>query len=228
MKQPEIIFENYYLAVLHKPAGLMVEDDGFGNPSVQQWMLQYLQKKYPDHKTYYIGFPHRLDRVTEGLLLIAKTKAALTSLGQQFESRSVRKLYHALVGQSPRHTSGVMRHYLKKDVKQKKAIISQKSKEGFSLCELKYEAVATDLSNCKLLKIELLTGRYHQIRAQLAFEKNPIVGDKFYGSAIDTGNEKIALAATELLFHHPKTNEPMVFELEWKKVFSVFLRNYCR
>lgn len=223
MKQPEIIFEDYYLAVLHKPAGLMVEDDGFGNPSVQQWMLQHLQKKFPDHKTYFIGFPHRLDRVTEGLLLLAKTKAALTALNKQFENKTVRKIYHALIHQPLRHASGTLRHYHKKDVKLKKAIISLKPREGFSPCELKYETIVSDKTTYSLLKIELLTGRYHQIRAQLAFEKSPVVGDVFYGSDSEKGKSRIALAATELLFHHPKSNEPMLFELDWQKIFSGFL-----
>ena len=74
-----------------------------------------------------------------------------------------------------------------------------------------------------MLKIELLTGRYHQIRAQLAFEKSPVIGDVAYGSDIAKGKNRIALAATELLFHHPKSNEPMLFELDWQKIFSGFL-----
>lgn len=225
MKYPEIVFEDYYLAVLHKPAGLMVEDDGFGNPSVQQWMLQHLQNKFPDHKTYFIGFPHRLDRVTEGLLLVAKTKMALTLLNKQFEERSVHKIYHALIEKPLKHSTGVLRHYHKKDTGKKRAIISQKPRDGFSLCEMKYETIKTELSPLVLLKIELLTGRYHQIRAQLAFEKCPVVGDALYGSESTVGNNTIALAATELYFNHPKTNEPMMFELNWEKIFSYYLKN---
>ncbi|QQR96200.1 MAG: hypothetical protein IPJ93_06100 [Bacteroidota bacterium] len=112
--QPSILFEDYYLAVLHKPAGLMVEEDNFGNPSLQNWFLNHLQTKFPTNKNYYIGFPHRIDRVTEGLIIIAKTKSALQNLNEQFNNKSITKVYHALTEHALPSAEGTLTDYHQK------------------------------------------------------------------------------------------------------------------
>lgn len=210
---PEILFEDYYVIVVNKPAGLMVENDSFNNPSVEHWALLHLQKKFPTNKEYYIAFPHRIDRVTQGVLLIAKTKAAQAELSRQFESRSISKIYFALTENKPRHQSGMFKHFLKKDLKEKKAIISKTERSGFKECSLRYEVIGVTKNNFCLLKIELLTGRFHQVRAQLAHEGLPIVGDFKYGSQIKYPENSIALIAKEILFKHPKTSEELFFEV---------------
>lgn len=210
---PEILFEDYYLLVVNKPAGLMVENDSFNNPSVEHWALLHLQKKFPTNKEFYIAFPHRIDRVTQGVLVIAKTKMAQTTLSKQFENRSVTKFYFALTENKPRHQSGMFKHFLKKDLKEKKAIISKTLRKDFKECSLRYVVTGTTKNNFCLLKIELLTGRFHQVRAQLAHEGMPIVGDLKYGSQIKYPENAIALIAKEILFKHPKTSEEMFFEV---------------
>jgi RluA family pseudouridine synthase len=213
LNEPSILFEDYYLAVLHKPAGLMVEADNYDNPSVEGWYFNHLKEKFPTHKSHYIGFPHRLDRNTEGLLLVAKTKAALTELNLQFEKRTLTKMYHALVQKQPAHKNGVFRHFLKKNDKKRMAIISRNAQPDFKPCEISYEVEGATKTGFVILKINLLTGRYHQIRAQLAYEEVPVVGDKLYGSPIKYMENAIALLATELFFRHPKTAEELFFQI---------------
>ncbi len=211
--QPSILFEDYYLAVLHKPAGLMVEDDNFGNPSLQDWFLNHLQAKFPTNKNYYIGFPHRIDRVTEGLIIVAKTKSALQNLNEQFNNKSITKIYHALTEHSLTDAEGTLTDYHQKNTKLKKAILSAKKKEGFVRAELRYKEVCNTKSNAFLYKIELITGRYHQIRAQFSSRNAVVVGDSFYGAVTDYQQGSIALIASEILFSHPKTNQAMHFTL---------------
>jgi 23S rRNA pseudouridine1911/1915/1917 synthase len=213
MPHPEIIFEDYYLLVVNKPAGLMVENDSFNNPSLQQWALMHLQKKFPTNKGFFVAFPHRIDRATQGIVVIAKTKAALTELSRQFENHAVTKIYFALIEKPPRHQTGMLMHFLKKDLKEKKALISKTARANFKECALRYEIAGTTINNFCLLKIELLTGRYHQIRAQLAHEGLPVVGDAKYGSQVKYPENAIALIAKEILFKHPKSLEELFYEV---------------
>lgn len=214
---PSILFEDYYLAVLHKPAGLMVEDDNYGNPSLQNWFLNHLQTKFPNNKNYYISFPHRIDRVTEGLIIIAKTKSALQNLNQQFNSKSITKVYHVLTEHALPTAEGTLTDHHQKNTKLKKAILSNRKKEGFVRAELKYMEVCNTKSNAVLYKVELITGRYHQIRAQFSSRNATVIGDSFYGATTEYQQGGIALIATEILFSHPKTNQVMHYKIPLPK-----------
>ncbi len=214
MTIPHILFEDYYLAVLYKPAGLMVEDDGSENPSLQQWYLKHLMEKFPTHKSFYIGFPHRLDRVTEGMMIAAKTKTALSELNRQFAEKKINKIYHALTAQLLPHKQGTFIDYHKKNNQNRKAIIHKNNKEGFTKAELNYTFVGTTIKGHYLYKIELLTGRYHQIRAQLAYHHAPIVGDALYDASTVYQQNAIGLIATNLNFIHPKSQEEMHYSID--------------
>ena len=214
--EPHILFEDYYLLVVNKPAGLMVENDSFDNPSLQQWALLHLQKKFPAHKQHYLAFPHRIDRVTQGIVIIAKTKSTQAHISNQFENRAITKIYYALTENKPRHASGIFKHFLKKDAENKIAIISKNSRKNYKECVMKYELAGSTGKKHFLIKIELLTGRFHQIRAQLAYEGMPILGDNKYGSKIKYTTDAIALTAKEILFRHPKTSEELFFEVPFE------------
>ncbi len=213
----KILFEDYYLMVVSKPAGLMVENDLYGNPSLEKCTLMHLQKKFPSNKEHYIAFPHRIDRVTEGIVVIAKTQTSLRVLSHQFEIRSVSKIYYALTAKLPLHKSGALKHYLKKDTKEKKAVILKNERSGYKTCELKYDVEGETTKNHSVIKIELLTGRFHQVRAQFAYEGMPLIGDKKYGSGVEYPENGIALIAKSILFNHPKTGEELFFEIPFPK-----------
>ncbi|HNR18418.1 MAG TPA: RluA family pseudouridine synthase [Bacteroidia bacterium] len=213
MQQPQVIFEDYYLLVLNKPYGLQTEADNFGNPSLELWAHQHIQQQHPKKKTVFVGIVHRLDRPVAGIVLIAKTKTALANLNKQFEERKVKKTYEAVVEKKPLKELDTLTHFLKKDVKFKKALISERPKKDFVKCSLTYHSQKINKDKSALLEIELHTGRYHQIRAQLAFIDCPIVGDVLYGAKTKSNENKIELAATALSFTHPFSNKPMEVRL---------------
>ncbi len=201
-----ILHEDNYLLAAAKPAGLQAENDRWGNPSMEGQVTAYLKKKYPWKKQLITGVVHRLDRKVSGVMLFAITPMALKHLGMQFEKRTVKKIYLAVVENAMPGQVGELSHWLKKDVKNRKAVISNASDKQARQCRLKYKVIAVSPGK-NLVEIELLTGRYHQIRAQLGACGCPIIGDQKYGSSIATGDQMICLHARRLVVVHPKTNE---------------------
>jgi RluA family pseudouridine synthase len=204
---PEVLFEDYYLLVVNKPAGLMVENDSYNHPSVEHWAKNYLQKQHPNSKKIFVGFPHRLDRPVSGAMIIVKKKAALIKLNEQFEKGSVQKKYVALVSSKPNPEQATLHQYLKKDLKNKRAVISEKKKDGYVKCSLSYKLLGVHGKKQFALEIELHTGRFHQIRAQLSHIGCLVVGDEKYGSEKKVAENMICLHAEELLFTHPVSGE---------------------
>lgn len=208
---PTIIQEAPHHLVLHKPAGL-VSDQQWDYPSVEGWVNDYLSEQ--GAKKPYVGMVHRLDRLTSGLLLVAKRKSSLRILQQQFEQRRVQKNYLALVESVPDQPGAILENYLEKDQAGKRAIIHQQSKTGTKLARLAYKTV-WEKEGKALLEVELMTGRFHQIRAQLSSIGCPVVGDAKYGASSDFGEFAIALQAHRLLFFDPQTEEKVIVEGQW-------------
>jgi 23S rRNA-/tRNA-specific pseudouridylate synthase len=154
-----------------------------------------------------------LDRPTSGIILFAKKPSVLKIMNAQFEKRTVRKYYVALVDGEIPNPSGSLKDYLHKDFFQKKAIISnQKSQENQEV-KLNFRKIGL-VGHRPLLNIELLTGKYHQIRAQLAYIGCPIAGDTLYGGTA-WDKEGIGLHASALQFDHPETKERITIKSDW-------------
>lgn len=180
MLVPTLVYEDAYLLVVNKPCGLNSDADKAGNPSVESWVKKY----YADKKQIQPVLMHRLDRVTSGLLLISKKPTVTKQLQLVLEQRKIEKKYLAVVHECSLPKSGILKHFLKKDFQLKKAIIVNSSDLGREVV-LKYKKIQ-QVDNYSLLEINLCTGSYHQIRAQLAAVDCPIVGDKLYGSKVDS------------------------------------------
>lgn len=206
---PEILFEDYYIIVINKPAGLLSENDAFENPSAEGWVKRHLQLLHPKNKNIFTGLPHRLDRPVSGVMLFAKTKSALTNLNDQFSKGLVVKKYIALAENIPEKKRDRLVHFHKKNAMQKRADISARPVAGYTKCSLEYTVDEVLSDNTVKIKIDLHTGKYHQIRAQLSFIGCPVIGDKLYGSVKKYEENKICLHAFSLEFFHPKTGEPM-------------------
>lgn len=193
MLVPTLVYEDAYLLVVNKPCGLNSDADKAANPSVETWVKKYNAGK----KQIQPVLMHRLDRVTSGLLLISKKPAITKQLQFAWEQRKIEKKYLAVVHACVLPQSGTLKHYLKKDLIQKKSIVVNSSALGQEAV-LKY-TILQQVKMYALLEIELHTGRYHQIRAQLAAVGCPIVGDVLYGSTLESGiNQGIALHAYSL------------------------------
>ncbi len=207
--QPDIIFEDRDLIVLNKPAGIQVERDPFGTPNLQDWVERHCGRGIKIKKGP--GVVHRLDKPTTGLVVMAKKVSILKHLNRQFAARSVRKCYFCEVIGHPKPESGRLEHHLVKDDTSNKSLVNTKAVKGSKKAALEYE-VLEYREKTTLLDITLLTGRYHQIRAQLAFVGHPVCGDERYGKAAK--NHDLHLHASELGFLPPATEEWTVFRSE--------------
>ncbi len=203
MNNPKIIFENKDFTIVYKPHGLNADQDKQGNPSLESWLKDYYKK--------YIYLIHRLDRPVSGLLLVTKKKSVLQFMQENW--KHFQKKYWALVEGEIQPNQMELKHYHFKDFMNFKALISSEPKEGYQLCSLQYQIIKENQKN-SLLEIELITGKYHQIRAQLAYIGHPIVGDTFYGSSFHFNGEipKIALTACKLNFYYPDATTTFQFE----------------
>jgi RluA family pseudouridine synthase len=204
-----ILYEDEYIIVLNKPNGLMVEPDRNGHPNLLQQVQKYIRESiYPD-KNVYAQHIHRLDRPVSGIVLFAKQKAVLKNLSEQFAERKVKKYYQALTENAPEIRKGKLENFLRKE--KKKAVIVEEGALGAEKAVLEYE-VENFSANRFLWNIELHTGKYHQIRAQLAAVGCPIIGDQLYGSETVYKPDSIMLHGCRLLFLHPVTREEMRVE----------------
>ena len=199
MKKLIILQETKHWLAINKPAGLIVERSPFEHPTIESLVWEYLSGQL---KKPYLGIVHRLDRVTSGVLLLAKKKQALKLLNEQFRLKQIQKTYLALTEREPPAKQGKLIHWLETDQKNKRALIHTKDGRNRALVELNYEVVEKQ-EQAYLLKINPLSGKFHQIRAQLAAINCPIIGDEKYGSSIEYPDRTIALHAWQLDFHDP-------------------------
>jgi 23S rRNA pseudouridine1911/1915/1917 synthase len=193
-----VIYKNNQLIAFNKPPGLPAQADKTGDKSLLQ-----LGEIFTKSRLYPI---HRLDRPASGVMLFAKTKTAVGSLSDQFKQRTVSKTYLAVVKDLPPEPSGTVRHFIKKNAKNNRSEISTEESAGAQVAELKYRVLGSS-DNYHLLEVELLTGRHHQIRAQLAAMGCPIKGDVKYGARRGNKDRSIDLHAWKLTFRHPVSGE---------------------
>lgn len=207
MFELQIIYEDAILLVCNKPAGLMVEPDRNNHPNLLQQVKNYLKEKTGDNNPY-AQHLHRLDRVTSGIVLFSKQKEHLRNLSEQFAQRQVSKYYVALTEKAPEKKAGILEHWHRKE--KKKAVLVLEGTEFAEKAKLEYTVQLH--GNNVLWNIKLHTGKYHQIRVQLASIGCPILGDELYGSTEPYQTNAIALHATKLIIQHPVSREEMIFE----------------
>ena len=177
---------------------------------------EYVKEKYQKPGNVYIGLVHRLDRPVGGIMVFARTSKAAKRLNEQIKSNKFNKTYIALLSGEINCKKGVLEDYLYKDEKLRMSKVVNKEHIDAKLCKLEYEEIGA-FHNKSLVKINLITGRHHQIRVQFKNQGYPLFGDQLYG---DKNNEQIRLFAYKLEFIHPVTKEMMKFKLlpEWKEL----------
>lgn len=190
----------------------MVEPDRNNHPNLLANVKKYLKEKTGFES--YVQHLHRLDRPVSGIVLFTKSREHLRNLSEQFAERKVKKFYKALTTNAPALAEGELIHWHRKE--KKKAVLYTEPIEFAELAKLRYQS--TRLSE-KYVEwtIQLETGKYHQIRAQLASLDCPIVGDELYGSKESYLPNRIALHAYQLEFQHPATEEHLVIQrpVQW-------------
>lgn len=237
--QIKIIYEDTHILVAHKPAGLATQSAKVGQPDMVSELKNYLvgqQTKQKNNQmnnskkaaTPYLGIIHRLDQPVEGLLVFAKTKAAAGKLTAQLAGGTLNKQYYALVCGKPTEEAGELVDYLSKEGNLAK--ISNVQAQEAKKAVLQYQTLSVtqseDNQDISLLDIHIDTGRFHQIRAQLAHAGWPILGDSKYGSeqSVDVSKKlkirNVALYAYRLEMKHPVTGEKLEFTMKPEMLLS--------
>lgn len=204
----DILYEDMSVLVCRKASGMAVQSAGPGKMDLESALKNYLAVKNPGKGIPYLGVVQRLDQPVEGLLVFALTKKAAASLSRQTAEGRIEKIYMALVRASLEPgQSGELAHWLKKEGR--RSVVVESGTQGGKQARLSYKVLA-EKDGKSLLLVRLHTGRYHQIRCQLAREEMPIVGDILYGQG-ETRMGGIGLCACRLAFDHPDTGRRMVF-----------------
>lgn len=191
MNDPVIIYEDNSIIVINKPAGLASQTANISQKDCVTVLKSHLKKSNPSIKGEpYLGIIHRLDQPVEGLMVFAKNKKTAGNLSEQFKSSLPHKTYLAMVeGILDIQNETTLENYLIKDSIEKRAhIVDTDNSNGIKTQKaiLSYHTISVDIeSNTSILQISLVTGRFHQIRAQLSHLNHPIVGDKKYLSTMN-------------------------------------------
>jgi len=203
---PTILCEDGPLLAVNKPAGMLTQGVPEGLPTLEGWVKAYLKQKYDKPGNVYLGIPHRLDRPVSGGVVFARNSKAAARLAEQFRDRVVRKWYLGVTHGVPSPARGWLIDSLLKDADKAHVLIVPERIPGARRSELRYEVLATR-NDIALVRIELLTGRMHQIRVQFAARGWPILGDMQYGAPdveqLDETAPTIALHAERLDLKHP-------------------------
>ena len=206
-----IIYEDNHLLVVNKPANMPVCLDSSNDIDLLSKLKEYIKIKYNKPGNVYLGLVHRLDRPVEGIIVFAKTSKAASRLSNQITNNKLKKTYYAVTENNP-PKEGTFTDYLIKDEKSNTSYVTNKTKGKKSILEFKLIAKKDNLN---LIKINLLTGRHHQIRVQFSHHGYPLYGDhKYNKNFLNDNKTNIALIAKELSFYHPITKELLTFKID--------------
>ncbi|SFI30698.1 23S rRNA pseudouridine1911/1915/1917 synthase [Paenibacillus sp. UNC496MF] len=201
-----VLYEDNHLLAVVKPPGILSQADETGEADMVTLLKQDLKNRYDKPGNVYVGLVHRLDRPVGGAMLFAKTSKAASRLSEAVRSRSFDKLYLAVAHGAPAALSGRLKHYLRKDAARNVVTVHDKPAGDAKEAVLDY-AVAARKGPYSLIAVKLLTGRSHQIRAQLSAIGCPLVFDRKYGAPPVHGEQDIALWSTSVGVAHPVTKE---------------------
>lgn len=203
----EVLYEDNHLIAVNKRAGDIVQGDKTGDTPLSEKVAEYLRIKYHKPGKAFVGVIHRLDRPVSGVVVFAKTSKALARMNALFARKEeVTKRYHAIVEQAPTPPQGALHHWLRKNAKQNKSYPTAPHAKGAKEALLEYRTLGIG-DRYTLLEVTLLTGRHHQIRAQLSAAGAIIRGDLKYGARRSLPDGSISLHARRLTFVHPVSKE---------------------
>ncbi len=205
----QVVYEDNHLLVVNKEPGVLVQSDRTGDVPLVDLLRDYIKEKYNKPGDVFLHPVHRIDRPVSGLVVFARTSKALERMTEIFRKRQVQKTYWAVVRQKPKEERGRLVHYLIKDEAKNEVKTFAYETPGAQRAELTYRLLG-QINEHYLLEVEPITGRPHQIRAQLAAMGCPIRGDVKYGYDRPTIDKKIYLHARRLYFVHPVKKEPLI------------------
>lgn len=202
-----ILYEDKYLIVCEKPAGLAVQSARIGQMDLESALKNELSAKGIKGIPY-LGVIHRLDQPVEGLVLFARDKKTAAALNKQMAEGKMEKYYLAVTGKALVSKKGCLENWIKKEKGNYSQIVPEGT-AGSKKAVLEYE-IQRQSEERMLVKIHLMTGRHHQIRVQMAHAGMPLIGDRKYGLP----GTCLALCACRLEFVHPVGRKKMNFEIQ--------------
>lgn len=200
------VYEDNHIIIVYKNSGEIVQGDKTGDEPLSEIVKKYIKEKYQKPGNVFLGVVHRLDRPVSGLVVFAKTSKALTRLNKMFRDGEVHKTYWAITKDAPKESEGMLTDWLVRNEKQNKSYAYSHEVPNSKKAILQYKVIAhTD--NYNLLEINLMTGRHHQIRCQLANMGCPIKGDLKYGAKRSNPDGSISLLSHHVELAHPVSKE---------------------
>ncbi len=201
-----ILYEDNHIIVINKLPSEIVQGDKTGDMTLGDLVKAYIAHKYQKPGNVFLGVVHRIDRPVSGAVIFARTSKALTRLNAMLQSRKLQKKYWAVVKNKPPKDQGILKHILQKNEKQNKSYVVDAIAANCKEAELHYSLLSQS-RDYFLLEVELITGRHHQVRAQLSAIGCPIKGDLKYGFDRSNSDASIHLHARKLSFVHPVKEE---------------------
>jgi len=225
----KVLYEDNHIIAVVKPAGLLTQGDRSGEPSLMDEVRKYLKEKYKKPGNVFLGLVHRLDKPVQGIVLFGKTSKGAGRLSEQFRNHTIQKTYHAIVSGKMEQNRGEIKEKVNKisffaegfTKKTDEELLEEiKKATKTRTAELSWEVIKSN-DKFSLLKIMPKTGRFHQIRIQMANMGHPILGDVKYGAKNPLPDKNIALAATAISFKSATENKTVSLEIplpaEWDK-----------
>lgn len=201
-----ILYEDNHLLIVNKKSGEIVQGDQTGDKPLLEMARDYIRVMGNKPGNVFCGLVHRIDRPVSGAVIFAKTSKALSRMNELIKRRDIEKVYWAIVEGRPEKKEDHLIHYLYRNEKANKSYTSEMEKEGWQRAELTYKTLASS-ERYSVVEVTLLTGRHHQIRAQLSAIGCPIKGDLKYGARRSNEDGSISLHARRIAFEHPVSHE---------------------
>ena len=207
----QVVYEDNHIIIVAKQSGEIVQGDKTGDQPLSETVKEYIKEKYQKPGEVFLGVVHRLDRPVAGLVVFARTSKALSRLNKMFAEGEVHKTYWAIVGAREAQGKSLLTHWLVRNEKQNKSYAYDREVPHSKKAQLRYRVIGQS-DRYALLEVELLTGRHHQIRCQLAKVGMPIKGDLKYGAPRSNPDGSISLLSRRVEFIHPVSKLPIVVE----------------
>ncbi|MDE6266398.1 MAG: RluA family pseudouridine synthase [Muribaculaceae bacterium] len=198
----EVVYEDNHIIIVNKAPGEIVQGDKTGDKPLSEIVKEWIKEKYAKPGNVFLGVVHRLDRPVAGLVIFAKTSKALARMNEMFRNGEVHKTYRAITRNRPPEDSDELLHYITTVEKTNKSYAHAEPCRNAKEARLRYRLISQS-DRYNLIEVELLTGRKHQIRVQLAAIGCPIRGDLKYGDKRSNPDGSISLMAQRVRFTHP-------------------------
>lgn len=205
-----ILYEDNHLLVVEKPVNIPVQKDSSNDIDMLTLLKEDLKLRYNKPGNVYLGLVHRLDRPVGGAMVFAKTSKAASRLSDQVRTRGLSKTYVAVVHGKLDNKEGRLENYLLKNEKTNMVSVVSPEVKGAKQAVLDY-SVLDEQKDYTLVKVDLHTGRSHQIRVQFSHIGHPLYGDQRYGKSLNKVGQQIALWSYGIGFKHPTTGEELEF-----------------